>query len=172
MRTLIANLKLWVAALNTPKMNLCAAAGALGSIITYLFGGWTEGMQTLMVLMVIDYLTGWIVAAVFKQSKKTASGGLSSNIGFKGLCKKFVEWMIVAAMFRLDILLGIKYLRDLCIIGFALNEIISITENVGLMGIPLPPAVQKAIAIVNEKAGADKKEDEDNEDIDDRSQPD
>ncbi len=155
MRILLANLKLWVAALNTPKTNLCATAGALGSIITYLFGGWTEGMQTLMVLMVIDYLTGWIVAAVFKQSKKTESGGLSSNIGFKGLCKKFVEWMIVAAMFRLDMLLGIKYLRDLCIIGFALNEVISITENVGLMGIPLPPVVTKAIAILNEKAGGE-----------------
>lgn len=153
MRTLLVNLKLWLVSLNTPKLNSCALAGALGSIITYLFGGWTEGMQTLVVLMVIDYITGLFVAAIFKKSQKTDSGGLSSNIGFKGLCKKFVELMIVAAMFRLDISLGNKYLRDLCVIGFALNELISITENAGLMGIPLPPVVTKAIAILNEKAG-------------------
>ena len=112
-------------------------------------------MQTLVVLMVIDYITGLFVAALFKKSNKTDSGGLSSNVGFKGLIKKFVEIMIVAAMFRLDILLGIKYLRDLCIIGFAVNELISITENAGLMGIPLPPVISKAIAVLNEKAGGD-----------------
>lgn len=137
------------------RPNLCLISGAIGSIITYLFGGWTEGMQTLVVLMVIDYITGLFVAAIFKKSNKTDSGGLSSNVGFKGLIKKFVEIMIVAAMFRLDILLGIKYLRDLCIIGFAVNELISITENAGLMGIPLPPVISKAIAVLNEKAGGD-----------------
>ena len=166
MRMLMASLKLWLVSLNTPKLNLCAVAGAIGSIITYLFGGWTECMQTLVVLMVIDYITGLIVAAIFKKSQKTDSGGLSSNIGFKGLCKKFVELLIVAAMFRLDILLGIKYLRDLSIIGFALNELISITENSGLMGIPLPPVVTKAIAILNEKAGGE------DENIADRTQSD
>jgi len=162
----MANLKLWLVSLNTPKLNLCAAAGAIGSIITYLFGGWSEGMQTLVVLMVIDYITGLFVAAIFKKSHKTDSGGLSSNVGFKGLVKKFVELMIVAAMFRLDLLLGIKYLRDLCIIGFALNELISITENAGLMGIPLPAAVTKAIVILNEKAGGN------DEDITDGTQSD
>ena len=143
------------------RQNFCLLSGAIGSIITYLFGGWTEGMQTLVVLMVIDYITGLFVAAIFKKSAKTDSGGLSSNVGFKGLVKKFVELMIVAAMFRLDIMLGIKYLRDLCIIGFAVNELISITENAGLMGIPLPAVVSKAIAILNEKAGGN------NEDITD-----
>ncbi|MBR4707008.1 MAG: phage holin family protein [Pseudobutyrivibrio sp.] len=159
MRTLLINLKLWLVSLNTPKLNLCAAAGALGGIITYLLGGWTEGMKTLLVLMAIDYTTGWIVAAVFKQSKKTESGGLSSNIGWKGLLKKVTEWMLIVAMHGADMLLGFDYLRDLCIIGFALNELISIAENVGLMGIPLPPVVSKAIDILNVKANADIKED-------------
>lgn len=159
MKTLLVNLKVWIATFNAPKFNLCATVGIIGSIITYLFGGWTEGMATLLVLMAIDYTTGWIVAAVFKQSKKTESGGLSSNIGWKGLVKKVVEWMLVVAMHRADLLLGFDYLRDLCIIGFALNELISIAENVGLMGIPLPPVVSKAIDILNVKANADIKED-------------
>ena len=149
----VDDLKLWLASLNVFKINICAIVGALGGAVTYLFGGWTEGMWTLATLMIIDYLTGWMVAAVFKKSQKTNSGGLSSNIGFKGLCKKFVEWMVVAAMHGEDIMLGFNYLRDLCIIGFALNELISITENAGLMGIPLPPVISKAIAILNEKAG-------------------
>ena len=70
--------------------------------------------------------------------------------------------MIVAAMVRIDIMLGITYLRDLCIIGFVLNEMISITENAGLMGVPLPPVVTKAIELLNEKVGGK------DEDISDR----
>ena len=134
------------------RINVCAIAGALGSIVTYLFGGWTEGIQTLVVLMVIDYISGLLVAGVFNNSTKTEGGGLKSDVGFKGLVKKFVQLLIVAAMFRLDTMLGIKYLRDLCIIGFAVNELISVTENAGLMGIPLPPIVTKAIEILNAKA--------------------
>jgi toxin secretion/phage lysis holin len=149
---------MWAATFKAAKFNLCATIGVIGGIISYLFGGWTEGMKTLLVLMTIDYLTGWIVAAVFKQSKKTESGGLSSNIGWKGLFKKVAEWMLIVAMHGADMLLGFDYLRDLCIIGFALNELISIAENVGLMGIPLPPVVSKAIDILNSKANADTKE--------------
>lgn len=133
------------------KMGLCTIAGAVGGIITYLFGGLTTGMQTLITLMVIDYVTGLLVAGVFKNSSKTETGGLNSYIGFKGLAKKFVVLMIVAAMFRIDVMLDIDYLKDLSIIGFSLNELISITENAGLMGVPLPTAVTNAIELLNTK---------------------
>lgn len=133
------------------KMGLCTIGGAVGGIITYLFGGLTTGMQTLITLMVIDYVTGLLVAGVFKNSSKTETGGLNSYIGFKGLAKKFVVLMIVAAMFRIDVMLDIDYLKDLSIIGFSLNELISITENAGLMGVPLPTAVTNAIELLNTK---------------------
>lgn len=139
--------------LTSIKNLFCFLTGVIGGFLTYLLGGWTEGMKTLVILMVIDYISGVIVAAVFKNSSKTTGGGLNSNVGFKGLVKKFFELMIVAAMVRIDIMLGITYLRDLCIIGFVLNELISITENAGLMGIPLPPVVTKAIELLNEKVG-------------------
>lgn len=142
-------------ALTSTKNMICFIAGVLGGFITYLVGGWTEGMETLVILMVIDFATGMFVAAIFKNSAKTKGGGLKSSVGFKGLVKKFVMWMIVAAMYRVDLMLGIDYLRDLCIIGFALNELISITENAGLMGIPLPAAVTKAIELLNEKTGGE-----------------
>ena len=130
---------------------VCLLFGAVGSVITSLIGDWSEGMSTLVILMIIDYVTGSLVAAVFKNSSKTDGGGLKSSVGFQGLTKKFVELLIVACMYRVDLLLGIDYLKNLCILGFVLNEIISITENAGLMGIPLPSAVTKAIELLNTK---------------------
>lgn len=134
------------------KIFICSVVGVLGTGITYLCGEWSNAMQTLVILMVIDYLTGLMVAGLFQNSSKTKSGGLKSSIGFKGLCKKFVMLLIVAAMYRVEIMLDIHGLRDLAVIGFAANELISITENAGLMGVPLPPVVNKAIAILNESS--------------------
>lgn len=168
MEVLLANVRLWITSIHTQKFNLCTLVGAIGAAITYAFGGWTAGMEALFWVMVVDYITGLMVAGIFKNSSKTKSGGLKSDVGFRGLCKKFVMWMIVAVMYRLDLVLGIQYLRDLCIIGFILNEVISITENAGLMGIKLPPVISKAIAILNEKAGSEGLTDtEDIEDIGD-----
>lgn len=136
-----------------PLRNItCLIFGVIGSPITHLFGEWTEGMTTLVILMIIDYITGCLVAAVFNNSAKTEKGGLKSSVGFKGLIKKFVALLIVACMYRVDLTLGIDYLRNLCVLGFVLNEIISITENAGLMGIPLPEAVTKAIELLNTKS--------------------
>lgn len=134
------------------KIFICSVVGVLGTGITYLCGEWSNAMQTLVILMVIDYLTGLMVAGLFQNSSKTKSGGLKSSIGFKGLCKKFVMLLIVAAMYRVELMLAVHGLRDLAVIGFAANELISITENAGLMGIPLPPVVNKAIAILNESS--------------------
>lgn len=139
------------------KTDFCLTIGLISGILTSIFGGWTTGMQTLVILMVIDYITGLLVAGLFKNSHKTEHGGLKSDVGFKGLVKKFVALMIVAAMYQIDKLLGIDYLRDLCVIGFVANEFISVIENAGLMGIPLPSAVTKAIELLNQKA-EDKKE--------------
>ena len=137
------------------KNMVCFLFGAVGGIVTYLFGGWTEGMQALLIFMIVDYLSGLAVAGIFKNSSKTEGGGLKSDVGFKGIIKKVFMVLVVALMFRLDILFGIRYLRDLCIIGFILNELISITENLGLMGIPLPAVITKAIELLNEKAGGE-----------------
>ena len=59
--------------------------GIIGSFISYLFGGWNTMIQTLLLFMILDYLTGIIVAGVFHKSSKSASGALSSKAGLKGL---------------------------------------------------------------------------------------
>ena len=67
---------------------ICTATGIIGSLVVGFFGGWTSGMVTLVIFMAIDYFSGLVVAGVFNRSKKSASGGLESKAGWKGLCRK------------------------------------------------------------------------------------
>lgn len=134
------------------KEIFCTLLGALGGAFAALFGGWSSGIITLIMFMCIDYVSGIMVAGVFKNSKKTDSGTLESRAGWKGLCRKGMTLIIVMIAFRLDLHLGTNYIRDAVIIGFCANEAISIIENAGLMGIPLPDALTKAIDILSKKS--------------------
>lgn len=134
------------------KSGICTAAGIVGSAIAALFGGWDEALVTLVIFMVIDYVSGLIVAGVFHASKKTESGTLESRAGWKGLCRKGVTLLFVLVAHRLDMAIGVDYIRNAVIIGFMANELISVVENAGLMGIPLPKVIQNAIDILTEKS--------------------
>ena len=114
-------------------------------------------MATLLIFMVIDYITGMVVAGVFHKSGKSENGALESRAGWKGLCKKGMTLLFVLIAHRLDLSIGVSYMRDAVIIGFMANELISITENAGLMGVPLPAVITKAIDILK---GKSEKEDE------------
>ena len=129
--------------------------GFIGAAIAYCLGGWSSGIITLVVFMCIDYVTGFIVAAVFKQSNKTESGSLSSAVGLKGICKKFVMLLIVAVSHRLDLLVDTTYIRDFVVIAFCCNELVSITENAGLMGLPIPAVILNAIDVLKSKDNSD-----------------
>ena len=137
--------------ISTAKIGICTVLGAVGSFIASLFGGWTMDLQTLLLFMVVDYASGLILAGVFKKSEKTKSGALSSNVGFKGLCKKIGILFCVLIAYRLDISIGTDYIRTAVIIAFIVNEAVSIVENVGLMGVPIPPAILKAIDVLKNK---------------------
>lgn len=130
------------------KNTVVAGIGIIGSFISTLLGGWDTGLATLCIVMAVDYITGWIVAGVFKNSEKSENGGLSSSAGFKGLVKKGVMLLIVLVAYRLDLTVGSTYIRDAVIIAFIANEVISITENAGLMGIPIPAVIVKAIDVL------------------------
>ena len=130
---------------------ICAALGALGGIIANAFGGWDAGMVTLIIFMAIDFISGLVVAGVFHNSNKSESGALESKAGWKGLARKCMTLLFVLVAYRLDLLIGTDYIRDAVIIGFAANELISIVENAGLMGLPLPEAITKAIDILKNR---------------------
>lgn len=135
------------------KAYFCFVIGILGSMITKLFGGWTSDMKTLIIFMTIDFITGLITAGVFKKSAKSKTGALDSNAGWKGLCKKCVTLLFVLVAQRLDITLGTNYIRSVTVIGFITNELISIVENAGIMGLPMPEIIKKAIDILKNKSG-------------------
>lgn len=132
---------------------LYSTVGVIGGVIAAMFGGWSDALITLIVFMSIDYATGLIVAGVFKKSKKSESGALESRAGFKGLCRKGVALLIVLVAVRLDIVMHTSYIKDAVIIAFIANESISIIENAGLMGIPIPGVIAKAIDVLKEKDG-------------------
>ena len=138
-----------------------SSIGILGAIITSLFGGWDTALVTLLIFMAIDYISGLIVAAVFKKSPKTETGALESRAGFKGLFRKGMTLLIVLIACRLDLIMHTTFIRDAVVIAYIVNESISIIENAGLMGIPVPKAIIKAIDILKRKEDekeADKKE--------------
>lgn len=133
---------------------ICAAAGILGSGIASLFGGWDTALVTLVWFMAIDYITGMLVAGVFHKSPKTPGGGLESRAGWKGLIRKGVTLLVVLVATRLDLLLGDNsFIRDAVVIAFIVNETMSIIENLGLMGIPVPKVLTRAIEVLKEQSG-------------------
>jgi len=131
--------------------------GMVGGLISNLLGGWTTDMTTLLIFMGIDFITGLLLAGVFKKSSKSDTGALNSKAGWKGLCKKCLTLFFVIIAHRLDLALGINYIRTSAIIGFIANEGISIVENAGLMGMPLPKTITRAIEVLKEKAEGEKK---------------
>lgn len=131
---------------------ICTTVGVLGSAIASIFGGWTTAMTTLLIFMAIDYISGLAVAGIFKKSTKTDNGALESKAGWKGLCKKCMTLLFVLIAYRLDLAIGTSYIKDAVCIGFVANELISIVENAGLMGIPIPSVIKKGIEILTNKA--------------------
>lgn len=140
------------------KVKICTLVGACGGVLVAMLGGWDAGLQTLIKFMVADYILGIILAAVFHKSNKTPNGALESKAGFKGLCRKVGTLACVMVAYHIDVLMGLDYVRNAVIIGFAANEAISIVENVGLMGVPMPAPLKKAIEILTKKT--EEKEDE------------
>ena len=142
------------------KNIVCGAVGTIGSAIAWLFGGWTMALTTLLIFMGIDYITGVIVAGVFHRSDKSKSGSLSSIAGIKGLAKKGMILLFVLVAYRLDVQLATTYIKDAVCIAFMANELLSIIENAGLMGVPIPSVIVKAVEVLKGGNKEEKKLDE------------
>ena len=128
------------------------ALGVIGSVIAGFFGGWTQACLTLVIFMGIDYMSGIVVAGIFKKSSKTKSGALSSKYCWQGLAKKIMTLIFVGIGYQVDLLIGTTYLKDCICIAFIANELISIIENAGLMGIPIPKVLSNAVDVLKVKA--------------------
>lgn len=135
------------------KYKIFTALALAGSVLAELFGGWDMALETLLILMAADWITGGILLpAVFGKSPKSPNGALESRAGWKGLCRKGMTLFYILIAARLDRLLGMDYIRNAVCIGFIANELLSIVENAGLMGVPLPAMIRKVIDILKENA--------------------
>ncbi len=124
---------------------------ALGSLVANTLGGWTADMKVLVFMMGADYLTGILVAALWQRSDKSRTGALDSKAGFRGLCKKGVILLLVWLGVLLDEALGVSYVRTAVILFFLGNEGLSLLENIGLMGVPFPAFLKKALEALRDK---------------------
>ena len=141
------------------KDGICTAIGVVGSTIASFFGGFDAALITLLIFMGVDYATGLIVAGVFHKSEKTENGALESRAGWKGLCRKGVSLLVVLVACRLDMIMGSNFIRDATVIAFIANETISIIENAGLMCVPIPSVITKAIEVLKKKSEREDKKD-------------
>ena len=143
---------------NAVKNGILAALAAVGSWVANALGGWDASMQVLVALMVADYLTGVLVAAVWQRSNKSASGALDSKAGFKGILKKCAILLLVWIGVLLDNATGVNYIRMAVVLFFVGNEGISLLENLGLMGVPFPAFLKRALEALRDQGdkGRDK----------------
>ena len=128
------------------KYKIFTTLALAGSALAELFGGWDMALETLLILMAADWITGGLLLpAVFGKSPKSPNGALESRAGWKGLCRKGMTLFYILIAARLDRLLGMDYIRNAVCIGFIANELLSIVENAGLMGVPMPSMIKKAV---------------------------
>lgn len=136
------------------KNGVLAALATVGTFVAHALGGWDAAMQVLVALMALDYLTGILVAAVWQRSNKSSTGALDSKAGFKGLCKKGMILLLVWLGVLLDNAFGTTYVRMAVILFFIGNEGISFLENLGLMGVPFPEFLKKALEALRDQGDA------------------
>lgn len=117
----------------------------LGSVVGFLLGGFDGYLYTLLGLILIDYLTGLVLAAAKRQ--------VSSQIGFVGIMKKMLILVMVALGHLLDVNLlgGGAALRTAVIFFYAANEGISITENLAALGFPMPQQLKRVLKQLSEE---------------------
>ena len=135
----------------TIKNIVLVVLSAVGGFIAEYLGGVDRMLIALLIFMTVDYITGLTVAFFFHKSTKTANGGASSKEGFKGILRKMCILMFVGLAHELDYIMGIDYTRALAILFFLGNEGLSILENMGLMGVPYPEFIKKALEVIKDK---------------------
>ncbi|AHD04570.1 phage holin family protein [Paenibacillus larvae] len=121
-----------------------SSTAVLGTIITYAFGGWSDLLSFFLLTIAIDYITG--IAASIKEGK-----GLDSNTGYWGLARKGLILLVILLAHRLDLLMKTNVVMNASVFFYLANELISITENYGRLGLPMPDRLKQAIEVLKNK---------------------
>lgn len=114
-----------------------------GALVNYLWGGWDMALRILITFMILDYILGVICG--FKDKE------LSSETAFRGILKKMTILIMVAVAVKLDDAFNTQgTIRSMAIYFYAALEGISITENAGRMGVPIPEKLKDALVQLKE----------------------
>lgn len=127
-----------------------AVFAVIGGGLSYMLGGWDSGTSALLVMIGIDFVLGIIVASQNK-STKTKSGGLSSNAMFLGLVKKACEILVIWIMVIIEPVIGVNFLRDAAVTAYLATELLSILENMSLLGVPGLDLIKKVLDLLQSK---------------------
>jgi len=119
-----------------------------GGTASYLFGGWSSLLEILLAFVIIDYITGFVAAGI--------EGKLASEVGLKGIAKKVFIFVMVAVAHLADQAAGTQIIRDAAIFFYLANELLSIIENSGRIGLPVPPIISHAVEILKGKGEVSK----------------
>lgn len=125
---------------------------SFGTVATYLIGGFDDILFFLVIAMCLDYISG-VVKAWYLQD-------VSSRIGYKGIVKKVMIFFILIVAVQLDRTTGVgtPIFRTMVCWFFIANEGISILENCGAMGLPIPEKLKQALTQIKSNEGIEKNE--------------
>lgn len=123
----------------------------IGSFVSFSFGLWNESLTILVLLMGIDYISG--IVASLREGQ-----GLHSETGFWGLAKKGLILLIVLLSHRIDILMGGQLVMGGAVTFYTINELLSVLENYGRIGLPLPPQLKRVVRVLRNRTDDKPKE--------------
>lgn len=130
------------------------AFSLVGTAIAEALGGWDGALKALVCIMAVDYITGVVCALIWHKSPKSADGTFESKASIKGLFRKGAILLVVLVAYKVDLLAGTAGVtRTAVILFFCANDGMSIVENLGIMGVPMPPALKDAFAVLRQKSG-------------------
>ncbi len=118
----------------------------VGTVLTYLIGGWNASLKILAVFIISDYLTGIMNGFVNKK--------LSSSVGFNGLLRKAAIFFVIIIANQLDLAVNNdnNLFRTMACYFYIANEGISITENLAMLGVTLPDFMVNALNKLKEES--------------------
>ena len=126
---------------------------AIGGWLGYFFGGWDGALYALITFITVDYITGVMCAVTDRR--------LSSEIGFKGICRKVIILTLVGVGSILDhqVVGSGSVLRTAVIFYYLSNEGISILENAAHLGLPVPEKLKNVLEQLKNDEKGDKEND-------------
>lgn len=140
-------LKSWIP--TGTEVHIGGMVSAIGTVLTY-FMGWDDAVEVLLVLMVLDYITGMLAAYINPNLR------LNSERGLRGICKKIMILMLVVVGHELEKAVGIPAVQSVVVWFFIGNEGLSIIENSAKAGIPVPQKLRATLEQLSAEKGVKK----------------